>query len=593
MREDLLRNPEELIELFFVVVNKKQETVPFFLNDVQRHFLGTINKALKDYKAGRRNHLRFMVLKGRQQGFTTVITAYQLACALTQRNFSGFTLADNAENTESIFQDKAKFPYEHLPGAIKPAERFNNRREFHFQKESGDGLNSRWRVNTAGNREVGRSKTLNFFHGSEAAFWDNLKGTLVGLGEALTANCVTILESTANGFNDYRDLWDEENNWECLFYEWWLTPEYRLTFESVEKRKRFVRYVKGARKDHTSENPDNPQWAYRRCRWLKINKKLDWEQLYWYYNKWLDKKESIKQEYPCSPEESFLASGRPYFNIERIAERLSVLRSADTSPDGALRYRKGFYTYKYYLDPLTEQKHIDHESIVWNEHEQGCITIYKEPTKGGGYAMGGDTATTGIDRNIAQVLDGKGEQVAVLRIEDDEDVFADQEYCLGMFYNWAMIANEVNHSTHPTKVLMERDYPRLYIRGGQPDSFSGQLQKKYGYRTMQGNRSTMLGALRQVVRDETEKINDIDTLEEMLTFVINDRNKPVAEEGEHDDYIMALAIAGDIREEVDDEIVKDESELSGFYTREELEDLGYSKYEIGRYLERRRVWGTT
>lgn len=41
--------------------------------------------------------------------------------------------------------------------------------------------------------------------------------------------------------------------------------------------------------------------------------------------------------------------------------------------------------------------------------------------------------------------------------------------------------------------------------------------------------------------------NDTDTLEEMLTFIYDDKGRPDAMPGKHDDFIMADAIANEIR----------------------------------------------
>ena len=131
---EVKENPEYLIELEFVIVNKKQKTVPFFINDVQQEFIKILNQAKKDYAKGLITDMTFLVLKGRQQGFTSLITAYQLAFSILNRNFQGFTLADKTDNTESIFQNKAKFPYEQLPNVIKPTEKFNNKRQLLFEK---------------------------------------------------------------------------------------------------------------------------------------------------------------------------------------------------------------------------------------------------------------------------------------------------------------------------------------------------------------------------------------------------------------------------------------------------------------------------
>ena len=234
---EIVEHPEKLIELVFVVVDKKQKTLPFFLNDVQREFIATLNQAIEDFNAGVITDISLLILKGRQQGFTTVVTALQLAYSITHRNFQGFTLADKSDNTEAIFQNKAKFPYGQLPECLKPTEKFNNRRNLLFEK-----LNSSWAVDTA-TKNVGRSRTVNFFHGSESAFWDDGIAYVQGaLGEAFTQNCIKIYESTANGFNDYQKMWASGVHINC-FYEWWKTKEYRVRFPSDDIRESFLHNI--------------------------------------------------------------------------------------------------------------------------------------------------------------------------------------------------------------------------------------------------------------------------------------------------------------------------------------------------------------
>ena len=132
--EEVKRYPEKLVELVFIVVDKNQKTMPFFLNDVQHDFIDTLNQAKEDYEAGLITDISLLVLKGRQQGFTTLVTAYQLSCSILNRNFQGFTLADKSDNSEAIFQNKAKFPYSQLPEYLKPTEKFNNRRQLLFER---------------------------------------------------------------------------------------------------------------------------------------------------------------------------------------------------------------------------------------------------------------------------------------------------------------------------------------------------------------------------------------------------------------------------------------------------------------------------
>ena len=200
--EEIRRYPEKLIELVFIVVDKNQKTMPFFLNDVQLEFIATLNQAIENFEKGLIPDISLIVLKGRQQGFTTLVTAYQLARSILNRNFNGFTLADRSDNSEAIFQNKAKYPYSQLPEVLKPTEKYNTRKQLLFEK-----LNSSWAVDTA-TKEVGRSRTVNFFHGSECAFWrDGIATIQAALGEAFTRNCIKIYERTAQGYNDFQAMW--------------------------------------------------------------------------------------------------------------------------------------------------------------------------------------------------------------------------------------------------------------------------------------------------------------------------------------------------------------------------------------------------
>lgn len=580
LRKEVRNNPEYMIEMFFTIVDKEQKTVPFFLNEVQQEFIDILNNDKKLYQEGKKLHLKYLILKGRQQGFTSLINAYQLACAITQKNFSGYTLADNTDNTEDIFSDKAKYYFENLPEKIKPSQRYSNRRELDFSKEDGTGMNSKWRVATAGNIDAGRSKTLNFFHGSEAAFWKSLKKILVGLAEAFTKNAVVILETTANGFNEFKDMWDGDNNYTNLFFEWWRTKEYTLEFESVVIEKEFKDNVLNSVEETDAEYE---MWCLYRCKWLLEKKELSWGQIYWFYNKWRDKRGAIRQEYPCSPEESFIATGKNYFNMENVARRLDELKELYKES----RPRRGYFIYEYGTSSWTNEKIILDNTIEFIEdYELGYITLYNEtiePTEP--YTLGADTAGDGSDWNVGHVIDNNQRQVAVMRLQKDEDLFADQLYCLGKMYNDALISVETNFSTYVNNTLVNREYPNIYIRENAPDAISKQITKKLGFNTNKATRPSLLGELKTLVRDRIECINDIDTLQEMFTFIVNEKSKPEAISGYHDDIIMALGITLYSQEQQLNELKVDASQLDGYYTDAELEDMGYSEWEIRQYHE--------
>ena len=514
------KNPELLVQLLFVVVDKNQKTMPFFFNEVQQDFVDTLNQTIADFEAGKIPEISLLVLKGRQQGFTTLITAIQLAYAILHRNFQGFTLSDKSDNSEAIFQSKAKFPYAQLPETVKPTEKFNNRKQLLFSR-----INSSWAVDTA-TKDVGRSRTVNFFHGSECAFWkDGISPIQAALGEAFTKNCIKIYESTANGFNDYQKMWQSGAHVNC-FYEWWRTAEYRIRFAGNDAKQEFSEKIRTGK-----------DWIWERLRWLKEEKKLEDEQLYWYWNKWdkyLDK-DLIKQEYPCSPHEAFLLSGKNVFDAAILLARL------DTAPKPL---KVGYFTYDY--DGLKIR------NIKWVNDRSGYIKIYRLPDSPviSQYCIGGDTAGEGSDYFTAHVLDAKtGQQVAVLKHRFDSDQYAKQIFCLGMYYRKALIGIEANFDSYPIMELQRLGYPNQYVRTVQ-DTYTGKTERRFGFKTTKLTRPTAINRIVEIVREHCDTICDADTIEELLTIVRTDKGRIEAPQGGHDDQMMGLAIAHQIREQV-------------------------------------------
>lgn len=545
---EIKKNPEKLIELVFIVVDKNQRTMPFFLNDVQHDFINTLNKAIEDFEKGYITDISLLVLKGRQQGFTTFVTAYQLSCSILNKNFQGYTLADKSDNAEAIFQNKAKFPYGQLPEALKPTEKFNNRKQLLFEK-----INSSWAVDTA-TKDVGRSRTVNFFHGSECAFWkDGISPIQGALGEAFTKNCIKIYESTANGYNDYQKMWNSGVHINC-FYEWWRTKEYRIDFHSEDIKAEFIKNI-DTKKD----------WIWERLRWLKDDIGLDPEQLYWYWNKYdkyLDK-DLIKQEYPCTPQEAFLLSGKNVFDTAIIIDRIARLQKP---------IKTGYFIYDY--DGLKIS------NIRWVNDKSGYIKIYQLPNQPAftEYCIGGDTAGEGSDFFTGHVLDAStGIQVAHLKHQFDADQYTRQMYCLGKYYKDALIGIEANFDSYPIMELQRLGYFKQYTREAQ-DTYTGKTEKRYGFKTTSLTRPTAISRLVEIVREHCDTINDQETLEELLTIVRNEKGRIEAPEGGHDDDMMGLAIAHQIREQV-------------VFTEEVIEVQPQTRFNVEKHFQTQYDYG--
>jgi len=222
--------------------------------------------------------------------------------------------------------------------------------------------------------------------------------------------------------------------------------------------------------------------------------------------------------------------GQTYFDARKINKRLQEI----TEP-----IRIGYFGYTCVNNQIID--------IKWIDDINGFIKMYKDAKEGYPYVIGGDTAEDGKDYFTGHVIDNsKGEQVAVLKHQFDEDEYARQMYCLGIYYNGALVGPEVNFSTYPIKKLSEYNYPNLYKRETE-DKISENIQDKFGFKTTKTTRPIILSILKEVFRDNIEWINDKDTLEEALTFVRNEKGRPEAQNGAHDDLIMGLAITYYIR----------------------------------------------
>ena len=520
LRDEIVARPYLLIPIAFYIVDKNRNTVPFFFNEVQEDFINKL-ETLGTNKP-------FFILKGRQQGFTSVITAIQLSFAIVRKNFSGFTMADRTDNTMAIFNDKARVVYDRLPEELKPSEKFNSRNEMFFDK-----LNSSWRIATATD-QVGRSRTLNFVHFSEVAFYEcNLSDLQAGIGEAITAGAIQVYETTANGFNQAKDLWDSES---ChnLFYEWWRSPEYRSTeYDYLE-----------------TQDP----WLIERKKVLEA-KGCDKEQITWYckkYDSYLDKN-TIKQEYPITPTEAFVSSGDCVFDKEAINNQIARCVSLQAP-------RRGYFTYKKEAIPIpnSEGVMVDVEwkikDIEFVESRDGYIFLHEEPrvkvkdgeiTHKAPYSLGGDTAGTGKDYFTGKVICNLDDKtVATLHKQYiDEDLYAEQMYCLGKYYHDALIGIEINYSRQPTRILQKKyNYPNLYMRE-RLDGASDRSVMDYGFETTSRTKPIIIGELVELMRNNPYIEEDIPTLKEMTTFVKKENGKLEAIDGCHDDLVMAKAIA--------------------------------------------------
>lgn len=227
--------------------------------------------------------------------------------------------------------------------------------------------------------------------------------------------------------------------------------------------------------------------------------------------------------------------GKTVFDARAITKRLDMIPKP---------IKVGYFLYDYDGMRIT--------NIRWQPDKDGYIKIYQMPNvpKMTKYCIGGDTAGEGSDFFTGHVLDARtGEQVAVLKHQFDADQYVKQMYCLGMYFKEALIGIEANFDSFPLMELQRLGYNNQYVREAI-DTYTGKTEKRFGFKTTSLTRPTIISRLIEIVRENTESINDKDTLEELLTIIRNEKGRIEAPEGGHDDMMMGLAIAHHIREQV-------------------------------------------
>lgn len=509
--------------------NKQSDIVEFVPNKSQDKLIDIVEEWKAKYPNPKQRPTLYIVIpKPRQVGFSTATEGIFFHDLNFGYNKVAMIISYDTDSAVVINDMSNRF-YQYLPQVIKPMRRKSQGKGILFENpnfnsglpvtdKNKPGLQSKFLIETANNINAGSSYTINYLHISELAKWNNPEETLTSLLQSVPKNdAIVVVESTAKGLNYFynlcRDARDGKNNYKLLFIPWHEHEEYQSEYTGFEL---------------TDEEKE-----------LKECYNLTLEQLQWrrdtLQNKCQNNEDIFHQEYPSYLEEAFVTTGKPVFEISKVMARMQQLKPP---------LKQGYFDYR-----LDAAEKVIESSIKWVDSNSGFIKIYEDVKQNYPYVIGGDTAGDGSDSFIGQVLDNTtGKQVAVLRHKLDEDLYANQMYCLGKYYNVALLGIEANYSTHPIKELQRMGYTKQYMRETE-DSLTNQIVKKYGFRTDKLTRPVIIAELVQIVREHIDLINDYDTLQEMITFVRNEAGRPEAMSGEHDDCIMALAIAYYIRDQ--------------------------------------------
>lgn len=287
-------------------IRSKAGTIePLALNRAQQHLHNELER--QRAKTGR---VRALVLKGRQQGVSTYIGGRFYHAVTHRKGQRIFILTHEQEATDNLFDMVTRY-HDHCPDLVKPHTGAANAKELYF-----DGLDSGYKVGTAGTKAVGRSQTIQRFHGSEVAFWPHAETHAAGVLQAIPDmdDTEVILESTANGVgNFFHQRWQEaesgQSKYIAVFIPWYWQDEYRSDPGDIA----------------LTEEEEQYRDAYG----------LDMEQMAWRRSKIAELRDPLlfKQEYPATAAEAFQMTGHDsYIKPDLIVQA----RKAEVEPVGDL-----------------------------------------------------------------------------------------------------------------------------------------------------------------------------------------------------------------------------------------------------------------
>jgi hypothetical protein len=586
-----------------IIVDKRGVEIPFRLKPPQIRLARAVKA---QFEAGRPQ--RAMILKARQVGFSTEAVGMIVQRSTSRANRRGAHIAQDRKTSGALF-DKGKLMHTRMPPPIKPALAYSRdsitEKLMHFGTASRQdrmagllGLESQITIDTAKATASGRGLTLHDLHLSERAHWPAAgKQKVVGLLSSVPDEPDTLIldESTANGAGDFKDAWDlaeaGASGYYPCFTPWFEEYAYRIKLNADEMAE-----LEADLGQHPLYGEDEPELAA-----LMREKFEEWrgegihdpaelglaggeferqrilEHLAW--RRWAIPNKSqgvvdyFHQEYPSTPQEAFLASGRPAFPSKLVQRSLDAAKTTEPTR-GALVAAKTreMRTRRGVLNVPTRVAWVPWSQLdmaqkrrakwkMWTRPFPGAPATAGESAKpAGAYVVGGDPASgeeNGTDpatgrvvlaAHALTVIDHRSlRQVAGWASDQhDADEMADEALKAAIFFNKAWLAIEVTGGwgLGPLRyIAREAHYARTYRRAPQDTALPQDHADQLGWSTDAATKPMMRDLGVQLLREGRDGIMDVELAREMLNYVVDERGRMKPSEGWRSDRLMSWLIA--------------------------------------------------
>ena len=323
------------------------------------------------------------ILKSRQLGVSTIFRVLIVFLIGVHKGVKGAIVFDTDENKQQARTELTDI-IEALPKALKfPSIKSDNRVGLTLSNTSQVLFKSAGIKKSKSSGTLGRSVGLSIAHCSEMCSWQNEEG-LRSFKESLSEinpDRLYLWESTARGFNEWFDMWEEARkdtaHCKCIFLGWWAKDSQKIDRDEAD----FNAYGRTPPSDKETEKIEQVKRLY--------NVEITIEQLAWYRRKMDPTAEAEGdadpefegdstqiQEQPWTEEEAFQQTGSIFFSSEKLTEV--------TYKDVSNKFNSYFYSVgTEFTNTLV---------IKANTAKMAELKVWDEPDPDGVYCMGIDPA---------------------------------------------------------------------------------------------------------------------------------------------------------------------------------------------------------
>lgn len=418
-----------------------------------------------------------LTLKARQIGWTTLVAAHQFWLAYFKDDQNIIDIS-RTEREAVLLLKKTKYGFRNLPKWMTdrgPTSMVEHQQKMVF--ENGSQITS---MPSASDPARGESATLIVV--DEWAFLPNPEEAWASIEPVADVGGRIIGLSTANGSgNFFHQMWvgaeTRSNQFSPMFYPWSANLDRDLAWYETKKRSMTT-----------------------------------WQ---------------LAQEYPTTPEEAFIKSGRTVFDIDNLVERIIPVEPT--------------------IGTLASRTSLRDLEWIENRNPDGLdpLSVWELPQPHHAYVLGADVAE-GLDWgdfSCAYVIDvATGLAVAEWHGHVPADLFGEEIYKLATWYNTALVGVESNNHGLTTITALRRcGYKRIFRRRRLNSTAGNTATTEFGWLTNKATKPLMIDELGRAIRETAITVSSAPALGELRTYVRDERGAMGG--SPHDDRVVALAIA--------------------------------------------------